>query len=69
VSEYCENCGCRMYGGLCSGCQEEAYILMHQQPEASECAFSDEFMEAAGDQMEERRRRLVAAPGREKEGS
>lgn len=23
---YCEDCGCRMYGGMCTNCDEECFI-------------------------------------------
>ena len=26
----CEDCGTRMYGGVCSNCQEELYIVQNQ---------------------------------------
>jgi hypothetical protein len=51
----CEDCGCRMYGGICSNCQEELYILENQ----ADCLgpVSDEFMEMAGEQRRLLKRR------------
>ena len=53
----CEDCGCRMYGGICSNCQEELYILENQ----SDCLgpISDEFMETAGEQRRLLQRRAA----------
>jgi hypothetical protein len=47
----CEDCGCRMYGGICSNCQEELYILENQAEYRPEDGYSDEFLEAAGEQL------------------
>ena len=27
MAEYCEDCGCKVYGGRCTNCHEELYIL------------------------------------------
>jgi len=27
MEQYCENCGCRMYGNRCTNCDEELFIL------------------------------------------
>jgi|SRR3989304_3630429 len=27
MSNYCENCGCKVYSGRCTNCHEELYIL------------------------------------------
>ncbi len=56
---YCDDCGCRMSSGICSGCMEELYIL-ENQAEFIECRPSDEFMDAAAQQ----RRRILDAPRR-----
>lgn len=46
----CPDCGCRMYGGLCSNCQEELYILENQ----ADCLgpVSEEFMQKAEEQRD-----------------
>lgn len=59
--KYCDNCGCRMSGGICSNCHEELYI-MEYQADAIDFPLSDEFREAAG-----RQRREIAIRDSEKE--
>jgi hypothetical protein len=59
---YCDDCGCRMSNGICSGCMEELYIL-ENQAEDIEFRPSDEFMQAAGEQQ--RRRNLRDVRGTE----
>jgi hypothetical protein len=54
----CEDCGTRMYGGLCPNCQEEAYIFENQ--DTDEAGLSDAFMTTVHEQQEERRRRKNA---------
>lgn len=48
MSKSCENCGCAIRSGLCTNCQEEAYIAYYQAPEQE---FSEGFMEKANSQM------------------
>lgn len=50
MSKTCENCGCAKRNGLCTNCQEEAYIAYYQAPEME---FSKEFMEKANQQLHE----------------
>ncbi len=47
MNNYCEDCGCRVYGGICSNCQEELYIFNYQEMNEP----SQEFMEAVHDQQ------------------
>ncbi len=47
--KYCEDCGCRTNGGICSNCQEELYIIEHQGDCIDE-PVSDEFAEKAKEQ-------------------
>jgi len=56
---YCEDCGGRTSGGICSNCQEELYILEYQDDDITE-PVSDEFAEKATEQkklLEARRSR------------
>lgn len=55
---YCDDCGCRTSGGICSNCQEELYILTHQVEDLDDVRLSDEFLTKAKEQAE---RRAVAA--------
>lgn len=50
MASHCENCGCKIYSGYCTNCQEEAYIAFVQAPEME---FSDPFMELAFQQDKE----------------
>lgn len=47
--KYCEDCGCRMYDGLCSNCNEELAIL-ERQSEYIDFPLSKEFIEKAESQ-------------------
>ena len=51
----CENCGCTMTNGLCSNCQEEAYI-MENQYEYIDFKLSDNFIEKAERQFKQRKK-------------
>ena len=51
----CEDCGSRVYGGLCQYCDEEA-IIFHEQS-SSEDQFSDEFMKKVSQQDNNRKNR------------
>ena len=46
---YCNDCGCKMSGGICSNCHEELYILEYQG-EYIDFPLSDEFIEKAQEQ-------------------
>ena len=48
---YCEDCGCKVYGGICSNCQEELYIVENQS-EYIENPLSNEFLQKAKEQKE-----------------
>lgn len=48
---YCEDCGCRTSGGVCSNCQEELYIVQNQA-EHIEAPLSREFLAKVGEQEE-----------------
>lgn len=50
MAEHCENCGVRMYRGICSNCHEELYILTFQD---EDIVFSQEFIDKAGEQQRE----------------
>lgn len=48
MKTYCENCGCAVYDGRCTNCDEELYIL--DQYDELEMQYPDdesEFMKAA----------------------
>lgn len=45
----CEDCGCRVYGGICSNCQEELYIVENQY-DAIDAPLSREFMDKVEEQ-------------------
>ena len=51
MSEHCEDCGCKVYGGICSNCQEEHFIMENQYHE-DPYPVSDEFLEKAAEQKE-----------------
>lgn len=53
----CENCGTKIYGGVCSNCQEELYIL-ENQADYLEHPISEEFLTEANRQREENKRCL-----------
>ena len=40
----CEDCGCKIYDGICSNCHEELYISEYQT-EFIDFPLSDEFLE------------------------
>ena len=42
----CEDCGCKIYGGICSNCQEELFIIENQS-EFIYTPLSDDFLEKA----------------------
>lgn len=48
----CENCGCRVYNGVCTNCHEETYIL-ETQSEDMTYPISDEFMQKVAEQRPE----------------
>lgn len=40
----CENCGTKLYDGICQNCQEELYIYTNQYDDMDK-PISDEFMQ------------------------
>ena len=50
---YCNDCGCRTSNGLCSNCQEEAYIIENQS-EYIETPLSENFADKAQRQFANR---------------
>ena len=55
---FCQDCGCRTSGGVCSNCQEELYIIENQY-EYIEQPLSDGFQKKAKEQkqyLKERKR-------------
>lgn len=48
----CENCGCKIYNGVCSNCYEELYIFENQNEFITE-PLSDEFVEKVKKQKEQ----------------
>jgi len=50
--DYCEDCGCKMYDGICPNCQEELYILTTQSDDIH-FKLSDEFLKDCERQAEE----------------
>ena len=49
---YCPDCGCKSYGGACTNCHEEIYI-MQQHLEDPCCKLSDKFIKTVERQREE----------------
>jgi len=47
----CEDCGNKLYGGVCSNCQEELYIVQ-EQAEFIEAPLSSSFLEKVAEQEE-----------------
>jgi hypothetical protein len=52
MSQYCEDCGCKMSGGICSNCHEELFI-MENQSEFIDFPLSEEFLQKADKQKKE----------------
>lgn len=48
---HCEDCGCKVYGGICSNCQEEHFIIENQY-EYIDFPLSDEFLQKAKEQKQ-----------------
>ena len=48
----CEDCGCRVYNGICSNCKEELYIYETQFDDMIK-PISDAFMKRVTEQMYE----------------
>ena len=56
---HCENCGCRMTGGLCPNCDEEAFIFENQinmEDVDEPRELSDEFAQEVSRQLKGRKR-------------
>jgi len=51
MSRYCEDCGCKMWGNICSNCQEELAILTYQAEDIVG-GVSPEFAQKAEEQKE-----------------
>ena len=43
---YCKDCGCKVYGGICSNCHEELYIIENQS-EYIDTPLSNDFLKKA----------------------
>jgi len=43
MSNYCEDCGCKVYSGHCVNCHEETYIAEQNYSNDEPIAFSKEF--------------------------
>jgi len=52
----CEDCGRKMYRGLCVNCHEEAYIFETQLDSLPE-KLSDDFISKVGKQLRDRKER------------
>lgn len=58
----CEDCGCRVYGGICTNCQEELYIMETQYHE-DPFPISKEFMNKVQEQKDEiERKKMIGTP-------
>jgi len=51
MSDYCPDCGTKRYGGICSNCQEEHYIMENQYQE-DPYPISKDFLDKAQEQKE-----------------
>jgi hypothetical protein len=51
MANYCEDCGCRTSGGVCSNCQEELYIV-NEQADCIDQPLSAEFRQRVDEQTE-----------------
>lgn len=52
---YCEDCGCKVYGGHCVNCHEETFIAEQNYSNDEPIAFSKEFNEKLDTQAIEAR--------------
>lgn len=56
----CDNCGCRIYNGLCTNCHEEAYILDVQCADLDvDLEISKDFQRKAEDQRSDAKRKRL----------
>jgi hypothetical protein len=53
---YCEDCGTKLSGGICSNCSEELYIY-NEQYEFLPDQISDKFMDKVREQNEKEKKR------------
>lgn len=53
MSNYCEDCGCKVYNGHCVNCHEETFIAEQNNQNDEPIAFSDEFNKKLGEQAKE----------------
>ena len=51
---YCEDCGCRVYGGNCVNCHEETFIYEQDSMNDVYVDFSPEFMEKVKEQANDK---------------
>jgi len=52
MSDYCEDCGCKVYSGRCTNCHEELYILGQYEELGMNIPDEDsEFMQRASEQQ------------------
>jgi len=58
MSNYCPDCGCKVYNGHCVNCHEETYIAQQNADNDEPCAMSKEFWDkVAKQQIEAHERR------------
>jgi len=53
MNNYCEDCGCKVYGGHCVNCHEETFIAEQNEGNDEPIAFSKEFNDKLGKQAKE----------------
>ena len=53
MAQYCEDCGCKVYGNWCTNCNEELYILdQYDELEMERPREDTDFMKKAREQQE-----------------
>ena len=58
MKTYCENCGCKVYSGYCTNCNEENYIYEQNYSNDEPISFSEEFLEKVEQGDKEAKQRL-----------
>lgn len=54
MSNYCEDCGCKVYSGRCTNCHEELFILdQYYEQEMEPPSEDSEFMKKVREQEKE----------------
>ncbi len=53
MSQYCEDCGCKVYNGHCVNCHEETYIAEQNYGNDEPIAFSEDFNNKLKQQQKE----------------